>query len=248
MYTNDNDDRFCFSDGFDPAPGHVDGQCDFIFEFTNAGFHAWTEWIYPYVKVGMDDGNFNFADQAGDKNAMYVDPVWNSTAPLTDSAGTPTEPTTGGTLYPYGSYQPNMDVMPFSLFFGCSWAPYSSSPATTTEISKPANLIMLGQGYMYQPCEYGLDVGWGTSSCSTKDPVTGLQELDPNWAEKLPERRGMVYALVDGHAKFVVSGSNFYSIDKSTSVVTSEPFGPVAANWEDRAGVIGFAPRDGGNH
>ena len=244
MYANDNDDKFSFGWGFDPRPNHKDGQCDFAFQFGGSTFHAWTEWIYPYVKNGAQAGNYNNANGSNDTSAIFVDPSWSTSAPAADSSGATTDPD-GGTLYPYGSYLPNADLFPAQIFQGCPWAPNGANPAATTEVSKPSNHIMLTQGYKYEAYVYGVDLGWESATGTNN----GGALLDSNWTKKLAQRHGMAYGLVDGHAKFVGTGNNFYSVDTSiVGGVVPEPFGPVAGNWRDRAGVLGFAPRDGGTH
>ncbi|MFX8242778.1 hypothetical protein ABTL31_18620, partial [Acinetobacter baumannii] len=91
-------------------------------------FHAWTEAIFPYVKNGTSNGDFNVNVAKNNQAAIYVDPAWNYTAPAKDSAGTSAPAPDVLPAYPFGSYLPNIDLMPQGLFHGCSWAPYSAVP------------------------------------------------------------------------------------------------------------------------
>ncbi len=245
MYAGDYDDHFCFGWGFNSRSGNL---CDFDFDPTT--FQAWSGYIFPYVKSG--DANYNDAYESGNKSGIYIDPVWNFTAPQTDAAGATSDSAAAqaeGSAagdYPYNSYLPNLDLMPQSLFQGCSWAPpdIAAGPASSTEVSKPASQVLISQGYKDSDFQYGIELTTEVGASGT-NTGSGGAPLDSNWTRALANRKGMVYGLVDGHVKFITSGPNFYSTSPGNFVI-AEPQGPIVANWNDRAGNIGFGPRNGG--
>ena len=206
------------------------------------------EFIEPYVKNTAKNGDFNALNDSGDKGAgIWVDPVWNFTGPAKDSRGT-AKPNQNAATSPYLSYQPNSVLMPPNPWLGCSWmGKNSGGPASTTELGKPAQTILLSQGSAhYSTSNYGIQVGNFAEGGT----------IDGDWTDRLAQRRGMAYAFADGHAKFVQSGDAFYTEDpayKSNKSAESgdylpEPIGPVTASWRTRPGAqYGFGPRDGGN-
>jgi prepilin-type N-terminal cleavage/methylation domain-containing protein len=253
MYAGDNDDRLPWTYTF-PYIGSNPFSCDFNFDWSGSitntpggGFHAWTEFIFPYVKNGSRGADFNAANANNNSSAIFVDPVWNYSAPRTDKRGTTVIPDTAD-LYPYASYLPNSVTMPPNTWLGCSWMGQNSGgPASTTEIAKVAQTVMIGQGYgRGGEDNYGLQVG----NFSQNGGI-----IDPGWTKRLPQRSGMAYAFSDGHAKFVKSGDAWYTPDPAFLGNTSdegggylpEPLGPVSASWRTRPDAsYAFGPRNGG--
>ena len=241
MYSGDADDKFPAGYRFDRSSQ----DCFVGIDFTT--FHAWTEFIYPYVKSGAGKGDYNVATALNDKSALFVDPTWQFTAPTKDDRGGVVPADYSGTpsLYPFNSYLPNDIIMTHNLFVGCGWAGQTAlPPASQTELSAPANLILVGQGYQ-QTDTYGLEVGvW----------AAGNAAFDTDWCKKLPQRNGMAYGLGDGHAKFFTAAKGaWYSIDPAYAGNTSsaqggylpEPFGQVAASLKTRPSApAGFSPRN----
>jgi prepilin-type N-terminal cleavage/methylation domain-containing protein len=251
IYSADYDDRLPFTYTF-PYLGSNPASCDFNFDWggniTNTpggGFHAWSEFIFPYVKNGSNKGDFNAANSASGAGAIFVDPSWNYSAPARDSRGT-SKVADSGQLWPYASYLPNSVLMPPNTWLGCSWmGANAGGPASTTEIAKSAETVMIGQGYSRSTDgNYGLQVG-NFSQNGT---------IDPDWTSRLPQRGGMAYVFADGHAKFVKSGDAWYTEDPAYAGNTGdegggylpEPFGSVAASWKNRPSApFAFGPRAG---
>jgi prepilin-type N-terminal cleavage/methylation domain-containing protein len=253
MYSTDNDDRLPWTYTF-PYLGTNPSACDFNFDWSGAitgtpggGFHAWSEFIFPYIKNGNNNGDFNAANAVNNSASVLVDPVWNYTSPQTDSRGTAKVPDDSN-LYPYGSYLPNSVIMPPNVWLGCSWmGANSGGPASTTEVNKVANTILLGQGYSKGSNpggNYGLQVGNFSQSGT----------IDPDYTKRLAQRGGMAFAFVDGHSKFIKTGDAWYTEDPAFLGNTSdegggylpEPLGPVAASWKNRPQAnYAFGPRAG---
>jgi prepilin-type N-terminal cleavage/methylation domain-containing protein len=250
MYANDNEDKLPWTYTF-PYIGSNPAACDFNFDWGNTvtntpggAFHAWTEFIFPYVKNGSRGGDFNAANADNTTAAVFVDPVWNFTAPARDARGT--QGTAEGTnLYPYASYLPNSVLMPPNPWLGCSWmGANAGGPASTTEVSRIAQTVLIGQGYGRDTGgNYGLQVG-NFSQNGT---------IDPDWTKRLAQRNGMAYAFLDGHARFVKSGDAWYTEDPAFATNTSdegggylpEPLGPVTASFRTRPNApYGFGPRN----
>jgi hypothetical protein len=119
-----------------------------------------------------------------------------------------------------------------------------------TSIARPANTIMITQGYR-QTFTYGNSIGASPESCC------GLpgDVMDPDWTFKLPQRQGMAYGLADGHARFIKTTDAYYTPDPTFAGNTNsmwggelpEPFGPIAASWNARPNAqFAFGPRNGG--
>ena len=243
MYSSDYDDKLSASFRFDRS------SQDCFVGINWGTFHAWTEFIYPYVKSGGQNGDYN-ASNAVNGNGLFVDPVWRFTAPTKDAKGgtvpadyvnTPPDVS----LYPFNSYLPNNRLQTHNMFAGCSWAGATAdAPASQTEIDKVSNVIMIGQGYQ-QTDTYGLEVGvW----------QPGNAIFDTDWSKRLPQRNGMGYGFADGHAKWFASSKDaWYSEDPAYAGNTSnsqggylpEPFGPVAASLKTRpSAAAGFGPKN----
>jgi prepilin-type N-terminal cleavage/methylation domain-containing protein len=252
MYSSDYDDKLPFTYTF-PYVGTNPSACDFNFDWGNSlntpggAFHAWTEFIQPYIKNAAHGGDFNAANADNTASSILVDPVWNYTSPAKDSKGTPKVPDSTE-HYPYASYLPNSVLMPPNTFLGCSWmGANAGGPASTTEVNKPAQTILVGQGYDYGSVpggNYGLQVGNFSQSGT----------IDPDWTNRLAQRQGMAYNFADGHAKFVKSSDAFYTEDPAYAGNTKdegggylpEPYGPVAASWKNRPDALyAFGPRAG---
>ena len=248
MYTTDFDDRLSFSFSF----SHEDTGCNGPGWWNLSNFQGWTGFIYPYVKSGgKNSGNYNDSNQGNANAGLFIDPAWQYTAPTKDAKGStvPADYVNVGesSLYPFNSYLPNARLFSPNIFITCSWAgEVGSGSATTTSIGKVAQTILLTQGYQ-QTYTYGNDVGVGPSS---DDAV-----FDIDWSKKLPQRKGMAYALADGHAKFFASSSDsWYTADPgyvgnsngAYGQYLPEPFGPVAASAKARPNApIFFGPRLG---
>ncbi|MDX2066614.1 MAG: prepilin-type N-terminal cleavage/methylation domain-containing protein [Fimbriimonadaceae bacterium] len=251
MYSSDFDDKLPWTYTF-PYIGTNPASCDFNFDWGNnvtntpgGSFHAWTEFIFPYVRNGAGGGNFNNANVANNNASIFVDPVWNFGAPARDSRGT-VAPASDNNLLPYSSYLPNSVVMPPNTWLGCGWmGANAGGPASTTELGRVAQTVLIGQGYgRGTNGNYGLQVG-NFSQNGT---------IDPDWTLRLSQRQGMAYAFADGHARFLKSDGAFYTEDPAFAANRSdegggylpEPFGPVTASWRTRPNAnYAFGPRAG---
>jgi prepilin-type N-terminal cleavage/methylation domain-containing protein len=251
MYSSDYDDRLPFTYTF-PYIGANPASCDFNFDWGNSvtntpggAFHAWTEFIFPYVKNGNAGGNFNVANSQNNSASIFVDPVWNYGAPARDGRGT-MAPMETPDLLPYSSYAPNSVLMPPNVWLGCSWmGTNAGGPASTTELGRVADTVLIGQGYSRGTNgNYGLQVG-NFSQNGT---------IDPDWTKRLAQRDGMAYAFADGHAKFVKASGAWYTEDPAFSANRSdegggylpEPIGAVSASFRTRPNAqFAFGPRAG---
>lgn len=249
MYQGDSDDRMPMTYTF-PYKGPNPSACDFNFDWgAPNGFRAWTEFVFPYVKNAQAGGNFNQANASAAAASIFVDPVWNTSAPAKDSKNTPVPVADTAELYPYASYVPNSLLMPPATWLGCSWMGPNAATASETEVAKPAQTVLLSQSYgRGGEYNYGNQVG-----LFSQETPNGF---DAGWSKKLPARKGMAYAFADGHAKFVSSTDAFYSADPAYAGNTSdaggggylpEPFGAIAASFKTRpSATMAFGPRNGG--
>jgi len=251
MYTGDSDDQLPNAYTF-PYRGTNPSACDFNFDFgAPDAFHAFTEFIYPYVKSGANGGDYNRSNPVRGQVSMFIDPDYSYSAPTRDSRGT-TRPANQGTVTPLSSYIPNLVLMPPNLFAGCSWmGENSGGPATTTALAKPAQTIMLSQGYNYYTDNAG---GYGNEAGLWGRPNSGDNNFDTDWSAYLASRGGASYAFTDGHAKFVKASDAFLTPDPAFAGNTGnqagdylpEPFGPIAASWKTRPNAqLAFGPRSG---
>lgn len=254
MYSSDHDDRMPWTYTF-PYIGSNPSSCDFNFDWGNSvtntpggSFHAWTEFVFPYIKNGSNGGDFNAANGTNRTASILVDPVWNFTAPARDARGTAKVPD-DASVWPYASYQPNSVIMPPNTWLGCSWmGANAGGPASTTELAKVAQTVMIAQGSSRGSDpggNYGIQVGNFSQSGT----------IDPDWTKRLAQRQGMAYAFADGHSRFIKSGDAFYTEDPAYAGNTNdegggylpEPFGPVSASWRTRPNApYAFGPRNGG--
>lgn len=140
MYANDFDDRYPFSSTFDTVGTCAGGW----WSGGVSNYQAWTLYVYPYVKTGGHQGDFNASNADGAKAAsLFIDPAWANTAPAKDAMGT-LDPKAGQTLTdaPLASYQPSVLLMAPNWFIGCPWTDLTG-PVTTTSIGSPAQTIAL---------------------------------------------------------------------------------------------------------
>ena len=247
MYTGDSDDILPFSFAFD----HENSGCNGPGWWNLSNFQAWTNFVYPYVKSGgKNSGNFNDSNQGTANAGLFIDPAWSYTAPTVDAKGAtaPADYVNVGesSVYPFNSYLPNNRLFSPNIFITCSWAgEVGAGSAATSSLGKVAQTILLSQGYQ-QSYTYGNEVGVSQS---------GDTNFDADWAKKLPQRKGMAYALADGHAKFFASSpDSWYSADPAYVGNSNgayggylpEPYGAVAASAKARPSAPAFfGPRAG---
>lgn len=259
MYTNDYDDHVPFTYTFDiggngqaPWCGNSGAPVDW------SSFKAWTNFVFPYVKSGNSD--FNQGDATMQVNSLFVDSTYQYAFPTKDGAGNPiglgdgVAQTPG--IFPYQSYEPNTVLAVGNLSLGCAYATdnngNSAIPASTTEIGKPAQTVMVSQMMSYQDSD---SEGYGNSVGQQSQPGSAPAYPQVNWSAHLGQRNGGCYGMCDGHAKFIGSGSNYFGVDPAYKgnlhgvgdQYLAEPYGPIAASWLNRPGAMyAFGPRAGG--
>ncbi len=242
LYSGDYDDTLPFTYTFEQSTT-VDCQNGAWWGTFNWGtFKAWTEFVFPYVKNAANGGEFNGANANSAAASSFVDPAWNSSAPPRDSRGTARPPDGGSNNnQAYASYIPSTVLMPPNVWRTCSWmGENASGPATTTALGKPAQTVMLSQGYSKGASDnYGNQVGNFSQNGG---------KIDADWTHRLAQRDGMAYVFADGHAKFIKSNGAWFTTDPAfPGVEPPEPLGPITASWNTRpAANYGFGPRSGG--
>jgi hypothetical protein len=263
MYSNDFDDQLPFAYTFQVSGNGYVPWCGGTGTVDFSSFQGWTNFIFPYVKSGNSDFNNGNATKA--ISSLFVDPSYTFSPPTVDGAGNKANfLAVESGIYPYQSYEPNNVLEGGNLqlncgYFGNDKVGNSPIPATTTQVGKPAQTILISQmqSHDIDPNTAGNADGYGNAVGQQGDTGTdGVIHPQYAWSGIVAQRSGGVYAFVDGHAKFIGSGAGYYGIDPAFpnnsefngvgAQYLPEPLGPLAASWRNKPNAaFAFGPRSG---